>query len=131
MKIYVYIILLTGFMLSCNNTGASIKNMEKKYEWLGTLSAPKEYPVEIFDGALISEDFTIRFGSIWGIIGFEWGDDAGIMSVESGPVHLPHELQMTWYSIIEKKFYTGNWPLDKQAIQKVWDEGTIRVHEFY
>lgn len=123
-------ILLINIILSCWITaGCQSKKMnEHNYTWTGTLSAPKEYPVEIYNGALKADDFTYAFDPIWGLINVGWGSDAGIMSVDDNKMNLPHELEMTWYSVVENKFYTGKWSLDVQKIKTLWDQGYIDVN---
>jgi hypothetical protein len=36
---------------------------------------------------------------------------------------IPNKLEFTWYSLVEKKFYTGKWALDKEKIEKLFKEG--------
>ncbi len=128
MKRSLYIMALLGLLIACGADYAKKKKMDKKYEWLGTPSAPREYPVEIYSGGLVAKNFTYGFGPIWGTIGrADWGNGGGVMTVGGGPRHLPHELHMTWYSIQEKKFYTGRWALDSEAIAQVWQMGSVDV----
>ncbi len=47
--------------------------MEEKYTWLGTVSAPQEYPMEVYEGAIIADDFTYAFDAIWGTQNTGWG----------------------------------------------------------
>jgi len=100
---------------------------EKKYMWGGAVVAPKEYPVEIYNGALVSNEYAYPFGPIYGVIQQGWGMSVYGMGSPDEPFELPDELQMTWYAIQEKKFYTGKWKLDKQQMTKVWEEGSVDV----
>lgn len=122
-KIFLLLFMLMSIISSCQES----KMSEKKYIWSGALVAPKEYPVEIYDGALISEDYTYRFGPIYGIIQQGWSVQSKGMGSPDEPVALPDELQMTWYAIQEEKFYTGKWKLDKQQLTTIWEEGAIDV----
>jgi len=40
------------------------EKMEEKYQWLTILYVPQEYPMEIYNGALIANDFTYGFDSL-------------------------------------------------------------------
>ncbi|MDR2275046.1 MAG: DUF2931 family protein [Sphingobacterium sp.] len=122
-KAFLLLFMLLSVVSSCQES----KMNEKKYMWGGALVAPKEYPVEIYNGALVSGEYAYRFGPIYGIIQQGWSEQSKGMGEPSVPIELPDELQMTWYSIQEKKFYTGNWKLDKQQIADVWEEGAVDV----
>jgi hypothetical protein len=99
--------------------------MEEKYTWLGTVSAPQEYPMEVYEGAIIADDFTYPFDAIWGTQNTGWGKEGGTMNVTTERMNAPHKLEFTWYSLVEKKFYTGKWDLDKEKIKKLLDEGFL------
>lgn len=99
--------------------------MEEKFEWTGTVSAPEEYPMEVYDGAIIAKDFTYGFDAIWGTQNSGWGNDGGIMSVSTTQMSAPDSLHFTWLSLMEKKFYTGKWKLDKERIAKLFREGYV------
>ncbi|WP_343556884.1 DUF2931 family protein [Sphingobacterium sp.] len=119
--------LLLFMLLSMASSCQESKMSEKKYTWGGAALAPKEYPVEIYDGALVSGDYAFRFGPIYGILKQGWGTSVKGMGSPDEPVALPDELRMTWYSIQEEKFYTGHWKLDKEQMIKLWEQGSINV----
>ncbi|WP_248574882.1 DUF2931 family protein [Flavobacterium sp. H122] len=98
---------------------------EKKYEWLGTVSAPEEYPAEVYEGAIIANDFQYTFSTIWGTQNTGWGNTGGTMSVSTETMEIPHALEFTWYSIMERKFYTGKWKLDKEKISEYFEKGYL------
>ena len=87
-----------------------------KFKWLGTLSAPKEYPVEVYKGEISSNDYSYGFDPIWGVFNSGWGVNAGMMSTENEPANLPNRLSITWYSVVEDKYYTGAWNVDPSKI---------------
>ncbi|WP_129715008.1 DUF2931 family protein [Pedobacter sp. SYP-B3415] len=105
------------------SAGCKGQHMEKKYNWTGTVSAPEEYPVEVYEGALIAPDFTYSFDAIWGTQNTGWGNAGGIMSVETEAMEAPDSLKFTWLSHVEKKFYTGSWALDRGRIEKLFNDG--------
>lgn len=105
-------------LISCQN-----KKMEEKYSWLGTLCAPQEYPMEVYSGAIVADDFSYGFDAIWGTQNTGWGNTGATMNVETQKMDIPDKLEFTWYSLVEKKFYTGKWALDKEKIEKLFKEG--------
>jgi hypothetical protein len=90
--------------------------MEKKYEWSADVSAPKEYPVEVYTGAVGG----FYFSQMGGFRNGGWGN-AGSIDYIKAP--LPDRLDMTWLSYVEDKFYTGEWKLPTEKIQQLFDEG--------
>lgn len=99
--------------------------MEEKYSWLGTISAPQEYPMEIYKGAIVANDFSYTFDAIWGTQNTGWGKEGGTMSVETEKMGIPHQLDFTWYSLVENKFFTGKWDLNKEKIKTLFEEGFV------
>lgn len=116
--------LLLSFILLAISSCKGQK-MEEKFKWTGTVSAPQEYPVEVYEGAIVAPDFTYGFDAIWGTQNTGWGNVGGVMSVEREQMEAPDSLDFTWFSIVEKKFYTGAWKLDKEKIAKLFREGFI------
>ncbi|MBF8005655.1 DUF2931 family protein [Pseudomonas brenneri] len=101
------------------------KDVPETYSWSGSVSAPQEYPMEVYRGALIAEDFTYDFDAIWGTQNTGWGHQGGTMTTGIEKKAVPYQLAFTWYSLVEKKFYTGQWTLDKEKIKRLLDEGFI------
>lgn len=102
-----------------------INGQNKKYNWLGTVSAPEEYPMEIYSGAIIADDFTYSFDADWGTQNQGWGTEGKIKKAKIEKMDLPNQLNFTWYSLTEKKFYTGKWKLNKDKIKSLFDEGFV------
>ncbi len=102
-----------------------MNGQSKKYSWLGTVSAPQEYPVEIYKGALVADDFIYGFDAGWGTQNPGWGNVGRMVSVKVEKMNLPHQLDFTWYSLTEKKFYTGKWNLNKEKIKSLLDAGFV------
>lgn len=123
LRIVIFVIFSAFSLLNCQN-----KKMEEKYSWLGTVSAPQEYPMEIYSGAIIAEDFAYNFDAIWGTQNTGWGNEGGTMNVDNKNREIPNRLEFTWFSLVEKKFYTGKWVLDKEKIEKLFREGFTDVN---
>lgn len=64
-KSKLLLILIFGAisLISCQN-----KKMEEKFNWSAIVSAPQEFPVELYSGALTADDYTSSFSSIWGTL---------------------------------------------------------------
>ena len=107
MKKISLLLLLAITMNSC---------MEKKYEWSADVSAPKEYPVEVYTGAAGS----YFFSQMGGFSNSGWGSGIGDTEIIAP---LPDRLDMTWLSYVDNKFYTGDWKLPTEKIQQLFDEG--------
>lgn len=122
LKVLILFVVCSFSLINCQN-----KKMEEKYSWLGTVSAPQEYPMEVYRGAIIAHDFTYGFDAIWGTQNTGWGNEGATMNVETKKMEIPHQLEFTWYSLVEKKFYTGKWALDKEKIEKLFKEGFTDV----
>ena len=90
--------------------------MKKEYEWSAHISAPREYPVEVYTGAVGS----YFFSQMGGFSNSGWGCRIRDSDIKA-PV--PERLDMTWLSYVDDKFYTGEWKLPVQKIQQLFDEG--------
>jgi hypothetical protein len=90
--------------------------MEKKYEWSADISAPKEYPIEVYTGAVGG----CFFSQMGGFTNAGWGN-AGSVDFIKAP--LPDRLDMTWLSYVDDKFYTGDWKLPTEKIKELFDQG--------
>ncbi len=101
--------------------------MEKKFDWSGTVSSPQEYPMEIYRGQLIAEDGSFEFSSIWGTTYNGWGNTG--KSKSGNLLQVPKKLSFTWYSIVEKKFYSGQWDLPCDQMTKLFTEGYTYNHQ--
>lgn len=121
---FIFIFILCNFsLITCQNN-----KVEEKFKWTGTISAPQEYPIEVYSGAIISDDFTYAFDAIWGTQNTGWGENGGLMNVSEEQMEIPHQLEFTWYSLAEEKFYTGKWDLDYKKIYSLFKEGFKSYH---
>ncbi len=107
MKKISLLLLLAITMNSC---------MEKKYEWSANISAPREYPIEVYTGAAGG----CFFSQMRGFSNAGWGGGNSVDYIEAP---LPDRLDMTWLSYVDNKLYTGDWKLPTEKIQQLFDEG--------
>jgi len=90
--------------------------MKKEYKWSANISAPKEYPVEVYTGAAGG----YFFSQMGGFSNYGWGCRIGDSDIKAA---VPERLDMTWLSYVDDKFYTGEWKLPVEKIQQLFDEG--------
>lgn len=96
--------------------------MEEKFKWTGTVSAPKEFPMQVYYGLVIADDYQYQFSDIWGIVDGGWGEVGKYGGGTHKLAQVPHTLEFTWYSLVEDKFYAGHWELDKEKITRLFNE---------
>jgi len=88
---------------------------EKKYDYSIDISVPKEYPVAIQRG-FVGKSF---FGSF--CVSSSWG--VGIEVAKKQSFTVPETLEITWLSLVERKFYKGKWNLPKEKIEEYLEKG--------
>jgi hypothetical protein len=115
------IVLFTIAMSSCKD-----KNMEEEFDWSGNISAPKEYPMEVYKGYLSGGGHFFGFSEMGGLSTAGWGYAGSGMSPIHAPV--PDTLKLTWRSLVERKFYTGEWALPKERIKQLFKEGIVNTY---
>lgn len=118
LKTLIFFVICSFSLINCQN-----KKMEEKYKWNGNVCAPQEYPMQVYYGMIIADDYQYPFTDIVGIVNNGWGEDGGYLGGKDLPADLPHTLEFTWYSLVENKFYAGHWELDKERITKLFKEG--------
>jgi hypothetical protein len=115
------IVLFAMAMGSCKD-----KNMEEEFDWSGNISAPKEYPMEVYKGYLSGGGHFVGFSELFSNAG--WGFGTNGMSKIHAPA--PDTLVMTWRSLVERKFYTGEWALPKDKMTRLFREGIADENPF-
>ena len=118
--------LILFLMIGCFSTiNCQNNKIELKYNWLGAVSAPQEYPMAVYKGSIVANDFTYGFDAGLGVQNSGWGNEGKIVNVKTENKGIPHQLEFTWYSLVEKKFYTGKWNLNKDKIKNLFAEGFV------
>nr|WP_315247138.1 DUF2931 family protein [uncultured Flavobacterium sp.] len=90
--------------------------MEKKYEWSANISAPREYPIEVYTGAVGG----YFFSQMGGFSNTGWGGATGDTDIKA---ELPKRFDMTWLSYVDNKFYTIESELPIEKIKQLFEEG--------
>ncbi|WP_316804301.1 DUF2931 family protein [Pedobacter nototheniae] len=96
--------------------------MEEKFDWTATLSAPQEYPVEVYQGEVAGKNYGQTLSHL-GPIAVGWGLGGGTISTGPDTKELPDYVGLTWVSFAERKVYTGQFQLPKEKILKLFKEG--------
>lgn len=115
----IFIIVANVVTISCQNI-----KMEQKYDWSATLSAPQEYPVQVYRGEIIAKDYSQSLSG-FGDINYGWGEEGGTVVMGPDLKNIPDSLAIAWHSFVDQKNYEGKWILPKEEITKLFDEGFI------
>ncbi|MCM8532327.1 MAG: DUF2931 family protein [Lentisphaeraceae bacterium] len=97
----------------------------KKYEWLATESAPKNYPMQIIYGAFICPNGYVQKVPHSKIINEGWGTIISHWIIGDRFKPLPSKLEITWFSFTENKFYDGEFDLPLDKITALMNEGYV------
>lgn len=103
----------------------------KKYEWMPTECAPKNYPVEIYKGEFYLDDAKTK--SIYipsgKVVNNSWGE--GLSTHVSGDLEkqVPKHLRIAWFSYTENKFYLLDTPLPHKKIDSIFSKGSYNWTE--
>ena len=95
---------------------------EKKFDWSATLSAPEEYPVQVYRGGVISKEYAQSLQG-FGTVDYGWGKEGGAVVMGPDLKSIPDSLEIAWHSFVGQKNYEGKWDLPKEYITKLFDEG--------
>lgn len=112
----------------CNLALASCQNKKEKMErfnWSQTLCAPKGYPALIIKGSLSNsnpKENGASFG-LWAGTTSNCGWGRSGRGVTSSLKAIPDSLQITWYSVLEEKFYTGHFQLPQKNMEELFKNG--------
>lgn len=101
-------ILLVGCAVAC-------KNMEDKYVWAPSVSAPKNYPTRVHVSYMKMGDKRMPFGLSFSI-NTGIGEPSGVIAYDPDAKRpLPDGIGVIWLDVYDKKFYEGNFdfPVDK------------------
>ena len=92
-----------------------------RLEWAPGVCAPKLYPVEVYRGDFYTENDWLPIPN-GGIVNAGWGDNG--MNMGEGSI-IPDGFEITYFSYLENKFYTGKFALPKQRIRELFEKGLI------
>ncbi len=114
-------ILLTSICLVIIFINCKPKKMET-FEWDATSCAPEMYPIEMYKATFVFENGYAMDIPGSAFLQNGWGKEGGTVGGNNFKP-LPTELEITWISYTENKFYTGNFPMPTDTMAKLFKEG--------
>jgi hypothetical protein len=102
---------------------------KEKFGWYLSVTAPKEYPVEVDEGYLATKEKLITAIFKIGVQGMGWRTDE--QGNSGGGSTIPSKLSLTWVSYAEKKFWTIDTNIDSAKMLSLFRQGfmfTDRLH---
>ncbi|QDC10744.1 DUF2931 family protein [Oceanicola sp. D3] len=94
-----------------------------QYEWLPTECAPRHYPARIVEGILWFEDGSGHRVPSGKLVANGWGRIGSTRVIGEALKPLPVELEISWLSVPEARFYSGAFKLPKSRIARLFREG--------
>jgi len=130
MKKIISILIISLFGLSISSCQNKVQKKKtktmKKFEWLPTECAPEIYPIEIYKGILSSEDGSIvRIPSGGRTVKNGWGKIGSTYLVGEDFKSVPNQLDISWLSYTENKFYKGRFELPSEKMNSLFEKGYI------
>lgn len=125
MKIYILSLLCSIFLLlACkkNDIPKMKSSQQQEFSYMVTVTAPKEYPIEVHIGVLKDEKKELICGvPKTGVEdgGWQYDGDAG----GQGGSRIPSHLDLTYVNYAEKKFWKIDAELPKEKILQLFQEG--------
>ncbi|WP_103863891.1 DUF2931 family protein [Aquimarina sp. I32.4] len=121
----IFILTLIGCKNKINKM--AIHQDIKTYKWDVEGGAPKNYPGVFYYANLIYDGGSkyVPAGAAGYQNGWGWGGRSHTQG--NKPTPLPHRLQAVWVSTVEKQAYLGDFELDTEKIEKIFEKGNIRM----
>jgi hypothetical protein len=122
-KLLKIILLLLITLMSIRILLAEGRSKMDRYEWLPTESAYKRFPMSIVKGNLIFNDGASLYIPNRKIINNGWGEIGSIHVVGERLKLLPTQIEISWFSYAEDKFYSGVFDLPFDKINNLFKTG--------
>ncbi len=122
------VLLMSFTLLSCALTTTGVEM--KKFEWLATEGAPRNYPIKIVSGDLRYHN---KSGSQYVPHGVRlqngWGEGRSTHVGSDDLKPLPDHLDITYFSYTEDLFYEGSFELPYEEILSLFQKGFYSPNE--
>lgn len=118
-KLLILILVTNVLTSSCQNS-----KMEQTFDWSATLSAPEEYPVQVYKGEITAKDYKQSLVG-FGTINYGWGNEGGTVVMGPDFKNIPESIEIAWHSFVDQKNFEGKWALPKEEISKLFEQGFI------
>ena len=109
----------------------SCQPKKTNYSWQPSVSAPEVYPSWVINGGFWAGEEEYAGLPTDGFLMEGWGNTG--LTMGSGNF-VPEGLNITWFSVVENKFYTGEFKLPTDSMRALFEEGLITSngeHETY
>ena len=95
----------------------------KKYEWLASDSAPKNFPMKILRGDFLFPDEGGLYIPNGSLLHSGWGNKVSTHVVGSRTKPLPNRMTISFFSYAENIFYEGSFDLPYEKISSLFEKG--------
>ena len=123
-KLFIYLGLGLVFVLVVYLFASKIYRMNNTFDWLATECAPKAYPTYLVKGDLIYAAGDSLYVPDHRDVYNGWGVSGSTHVVGDQFKPLPVQLELTWFSYTEDKFYTGKFELPANKLLELFRAGT-------
>ncbi|REC61601.1 hypothetical protein DRF65_14175 [Chryseobacterium pennae] len=118
-KLIFSVMVLLSLLHNCGKEGRIVKH---KFPYMVTVTAPKEYPIEVHEGWLLNKDKKLICGMPRsGKENQGWANDG--TEAGQGGSEIPTHLNLTYIAYAEKKFYTVDADLPSAKILEGFRKG--------
>jgi hypothetical protein len=126
-KFIMYLSLTIISFFNVLTISCQSKKMEKKFDWSATLSAPQEYPIQVYKGKVTAKDYQQSMQG-FGVVNYGWGVEGGTVVMGSDQKNVPESMELIWRSFVEQKNYQGKWDLPVEKLVSLFNEGFMDEH---
>ncbi|HEU0044502.1 DUF2931 family protein [Sphingomonas sp.] len=109
---------------ACGDSIAQEGANMKTYDWLPSESAPKEAPIYFVRGDLVLAGGGTTYVPDTRIVSNGWGQIGSTHVVGEDKKPLPTNVSLTWLSLLENRFYAGQFALPLDRLTVLFDRGT-------
>lgn len=114
---------VTLALAACGLAGAKEKERVNAYEWLPSESAPGLTPMHLVSGDLELADDSTTYIPDKRLVSNGWGEIGSTHLVGPERKALPRSVALTWFSLLENRFYAGRFALPVERIATLMDKG--------
>lgn len=115
MKVKATLLIVVAAVFVAHGIAAS--RIMNQFKWLPTECAPADFPMQLVDGTFKLADGSIQAIPLSSLISNGWGEHGSthVVGLEMKPV--PIELELSWFSYAENKFFRGEFKLFPEPIE--------------
>lgn len=110
-------------LAACGPVGARENERVIAFEWLPSESAPRLTPMHLLRGDLELTDGSTSYVPDKRLVSNGWGEIGSTHLVGPARKALPRAVALTWFSLLEDRFYAGRFTLPVDRIATLMDQG--------